>query len=511
MNLRKACRGVGIALALGCGFVATGRAQEDTARAATEKQIEAAQTAFDTAIGAVVKAASDEAKTALAKASEALTAANDAAAALDAAEPGGTTITAAADELANASFKVDNLWVAIAGMLVFMMHLGFAMVESGLCRSKNCANILFKNTLTPAIGFLTYALIGFGLMYPGDSWILGKILGFCGAGMNPSLKDITAHYGSAYTYWTDFFFQGMFAATGATIVSGAVAERIKVNAYMLFTFVFVSFVYPVVGSWGWGGGWLADLGFHDFAGSTFVHSVGGWGALAGVALLGARYGKYAPDGTVRPIMGHSMPMATIGVFLLWFGWFGFNGGSVLSAAPAQVSYVLVSTMIAASAGLVGAMLTSSFISKKPDLSITLNGCLAGLVGITAGADVMTIGSAVAIGFLAGVIVVLSVIFWDKLKLDDPVGALSVHLVCGIFGTLAVGIFPTIEGASFAFLPQLYGVLAAAALTFPAAIAIFLAVRTVIGLRVSREEELRGLDICEHNNEAYPDFQGFLVK
>lgn len=466
--------------------------------------------ALNAAIDAVGASPTAAAKATLVAAAQAY---NDAVSAEEPAEetPDSVAITVAADELADAGFKVDNLWIAIAGMLVFMMHLGFAMVESGLCRAKNCVNILFKNTLTPAIGFLTFTLIGFGLMYPGDHWVLGKFLGFSGAGVMPALKDLTPAYGANYTYWTDLFFQGMFAATGATIVSGAVAERIKVNAYLIFTVLFVMFLYPIVGSWGWGGGFLSDLGFHDFAGSTFVHSIGGWGALAGIVLLGSRYGKYTPDGRVCPIMGHNMPMATIGVFLLWFGWFGFNGGSALSAGPAQVSYVLVTTMIAASAGLVGAMITSSIRSKKPDLSITLNGCLAGLVGITAGADVMTIWSSVIIGFLAGVLVVFAVSFWDMLHLDDPVGALSVHLVCGIFGTLAVGIFPTIQHTSFHFVPQLIGVLSAAAAAFPVALLIFFVLKKTVGLRVSHDEELLGLDLSEHANEAYPDFQSFLTK
>lgn len=465
--------------------------------------------ALNAAIDAVGASPSTQAKAAL----NAASAAYQAAAAAEPAEeaPGAIAITAAADEVTDVGFKVDNLWIAIAAMLVFMMHLGFAMVESGLCRAKNCVNILFKNTLTPAIGFLTFTALGFGLMYPGDHWLLGKVVGFCGMGAAPQFKDLTAAYGASYTYWTDLFFQGMFAATCATIVSGAVAERIKVNAYLIFTVLYAMIVYPIIGSWGWGGGFLADLGFHDFAGSTFVHSVGGWGALAGVMLLGSRYGKYTPDGEARLIMGHNMPMATIGVFLLWFGWFGFNGGSALSAGPAQLSYVLITTMLAASAGLVGAMLTSSLRDGKADLSITLNGCLAGLVGVTAGADVVTIWSAIIIGLLAGVIVVFAVSFWDKLLLDDPVGALSVHLVCGVFGTLAVGIFPTIPHTSFAFLPQLLGVVAAAALAFPAALLIFFVMKKTMGLRVTHDEELLGLDLAEHSNEAYPDFQSFLTK
>ena len=255
-------------------------------------------------------------------------------------------------QAAEALFTINNIWILIGGMLVFLMHLGFATVESGLCRTKNCTNILFKNTLVPAIGFLTYAVAGFSLMYPGEAnWLIGKVFGFAGFGMgndtmalmtgtaDPAkvMAEAAAYNGGKFTYWSDFFFQGMFAATAATIVSGAVAERIKVNAFLVFTLIYVMFVYPVLGSWGWGGGWLADLGFHDFAGSTFVHSVGGWAALAGVILLGPRIGKYSGSHVIA-LPGHSMPLATIGVFCLWLGWFGFNGGSVLSADPTKISF-----------------------------------------------------------------------------------------------------------------------------------------------------------------------------
>ena len=295
----------------------------------------------------------------------------------------------------------------------------------------------------------------------------------------------------------------MFAATAATIVSGAVAERIKLNSFLVFSAVYVAFIYPWVGSWVWGGGWLSEMGFHDFAGSTLVHSVGGWAALAGIIVLGPRIGKYV-NGVVKPIPGHNMPLATIGVFLLWLGWFGFNGGSVLSADPGMVSYVLVTTCLAAAAGIIGAMMLSWIMQKKPDLSMALNGCLAGLVGITAGADVISIMGSVIVGLIAGLIVVLSVIAFDKVKIDDPVGALSVHLVCGIWGTLAVGIF----SSDFSFLTQLIGVVAYGVTCFIAAIIIFTVIKVVLGLRVSREEELKGLDIGEHGMEAYAGFQIF---
>ncbi len=408
----------------------------------------------------------------------------------------------AADSAQN--FFVNNLWVLLGGMLVFMMHLGFAAVESGLSRAKNCTNILFKNTMVPPIGFLTYAAVGFALMYPGaGNWLLGHVFGFGGFGLTPPEGDPFA-YNGAFTFWTDFFFQGMFAATSATIVSGAVAGRTKLNSFLLFTLVFVTLVYPIVGSWGWGGGWLADLNFHDFAGSTFVHAVGGWAALAGAILVGPRIGKFV-NGVARPIMGHNMPLAVIGVFLLWFGWFGFNGGSVLNADPEKISFVLVTTMFGASAGIVGAALTSSIVLKKPDLSMTLNGCLAGLVSITAGADCVSWGASILIGLIGGVVVVLSVLLVDKIRIDDPVGAVSVHLVCGVWGTLAVGIFSTVPEYTFGV--QLLGVLAGF-VSFPCALVIFWAIKKTLGLRVEEETELRGLDLDEHGAEAYAGFQIF---
>jgi Amt family ammonium transporter len=334
-------------------------------------------------------------------------------------------------------------------------------------------------------------------MYPGEAFA-GGFFGFSGFGIG-----LTAAYNPGYTYWTDFLFQGMFAATAATIVSGAVAERIKLHSFLLFATLYVSIVYPIVGMWKWGGGWLNEAGFHDFAGSTIVHSVGGWGALAGVIVLGPRIGKYI-GGQVRPIMGHSLPLATIGVFLLWFGWYGFNGGSVLSADPAVTSLVMVTTTLAAAAGVVAAMFTSSAIQHKPDLSMVLNGALAGLVGVTAGADVVSPLFAVIIGGVAGVLVVLSVIGLDRLRLDDPVGAISVHLVCGIWGTLAVGMFAPDKS----FVTQLIGVVATAVFCFGSSFLIFQIIRKTLGLRVSEAEELRGLDVDEHGMEAYAGFQIF---
>ncbi len=412
---------------------------------------------------------------------------------------------AAAEEGVSAEmFTVNNTWMMVSTFLVFIMHLGFASVESGLTRAKNTVNILFKNTSIVAIGLLTYALCGFNLMYPGD-FSLGTWFGFAGWGVATDAEGLTSAYNVGYTYWTDFLFQGMFAATAATIVSGAVAERVKLHSFLIFTAIYVGFLYPWLGSWKWGGGWLNEMGFYDFAGSTLVHSVGGWGALAGAILVGPRLGKYV-NGSVKAIMGHNMPLVTIGVFLLWLGWFGFNGGSVLSADPGLVSFTLVTTSLAAAAGIMGAMALSWIIQKKPDLSMVLNGCLAGLVGITAGADSISVLNSVIVGFIAGVLVVASVLTLDRMKIDDPVGAISVHLVCGIWGTLAVGLFSMNPDHSFKV--QLIGVVAYGIAAFTFAFALFLILKLTIGIRVDAEEELRGLDIGEHGMEAYSGFQIF---
>ncbi len=401
-------------------------------------------------------------------------------------------------------FTANNVWMMLCTGLVFIMNLGFAAVESGLSRSKNTVNILFKNTVIPILGLLTYAGWGFNLMYPGEfnGWF-----GFAGAGLSVPDGGLTTEYASGgYTYWTDFLFQGMFAATCATIVSGAVAERIKLWSFMAFSLMFVGFLYPIMGSWKWGGGWLDAAGFYDFAGSTLVHSVGGWGALMGAIILGPRIGKYGKDGKLNPLPGSSMPMAVIGVFLLWLGWFGFNGGSVLSADPAATSFVLVTTCLGAAAGGAGALIAYSLaVSPKPDLSMMLNGILAGLVGITAGADVITPLGSIIIGFIAGVIVVGSVLMFDKVKVDDPVGAVSVHLVCGIWGTVAVGIFSTNPEHSLA--TQLLGVGAYGATAALGSAAIFFLVKLTMGLRVSEEEEVEGLDSGEHGMRAYDFLAG----
>ena len=396
-----------------------------------------------------------------------------------------------------AFFTISNLWLLISAALVFIMHLGFATVESGLGQAKNTVNILFKNVFIISMGILTYALWGFNAMYPGD------FNGIFAAGswfdVEASVDMMTSEYAD-YTWYTDFIFQAMFAATAATIVSGAVAERVKLSSFMIFATVLVAFAYPITGSWQWGGGWLAERGFYDFAGSSLVHGFGGFAALACVIVLGPRAGKYV-NGQIRPILGHSMPLATIGVFLLFLGWFGFNGGSVLNADPFLVSLVFVTTALAAAAGGLGAMFTSWIFLKKPDLSMSLNGILAGLVGITAGADSIMPFWAIITGLIAGSLVVFSIIFFDKIKIDDPVGAISVHGVCGIFGTLAVALFS--DAAGFGI--QLIGTLSIGAFAFVFGLVVFGIIKVVMGVRVSPEEEAEGLDIGEHGQEAYPDF------
>ncbi len=395
-------------------------------------------------------------------------------------------------------FTTSMLWTVIAAALVFLMHLGFATLESGLCQKKNTVNILFKNVFIISIGVLTYAFFGFNTHYPGDfnGW-------FSWGGM---IGDLNADGGATWGYgglglamtgFGDFIFQAMFAATGATIVSGAVAERVKLSAFMVFAVLFVGVAYPVAGSWHWGGGVLAELGFKDFAGSTVVHAFGGFGALACVMVLGPRRGKYTENG-IKPIPAHNFPLAAIGVFLLMFGWYGFNGGSVLSAEPGALGLVFTTTTLAACAGALGAMFTSWFALKKPDLSMALNGILAGLVGITANADVVSVGSSILIGAIAGVIVVFAITFLDKSKIDDPVGAISVHGVCGIWGTLAVAIFAD----GFDFMVQLKGAVLVSVFAFIFAYVVFSILKAVMGVRVSEEEEDRGLDITEHGQEAY---------
>ena len=315
----------------------------------------------------------------------------------------------------------------------------------------------------------------------------------------------SAYADSGYTWWTDFLFQGMFAATAATIVSGAVAERIKLNSFMLFTILYVGLVYPIIGSWKWGGGFLDQWGFYDFAGSTLVHSVGGWAALIAVYLLGARIGKFSPDGKPKAIPGHNIPLAAAGVLILWLGWFGFNGGSVLSADPELTSLTLVTTCLAAAAGGISSSIVSNLLYKNFDLTMFMNGVLGGLVGITAGADQMSPMDAIFIGTIAGVIIVFGISFIDKLKLDDPVGAIAVHLICGIWGTLAVGIFGEMAGID-QFIIQLIGVGIVGAFSVVSAFIILIIIKKTIGLRVDKEEEVKGLDLSEHGMDAYADFR-----
>ncbi|WP_018341757.1 ammonium transporter [Cytophaga aurantiaca] len=415
-----------------------------------------------------------------------------------------TELAITKDTIANSSFKSNNVWMMVATALVFIMHLGFATLESGLTQAKNTTNVLFKNSIVPAIGILTHAICGFNFMYPGFiENVSMDFIGFTGWGIALPEGGETAAYNAGMTYWTDFLFQAMFAATAATIVSGAVAERIKLMSFMVFTTIFTAFIYPIIGSWKWGYGWLNTIGFQDFAGSTLVHSVGGWAALAGVILLGARHGKFE-KGMIKPIPGHNMTSAVIGTFLLWLGWFGFNGGSVLSAEPGVVSRVLVMTCLSGSAGAIAASFTIFAVNKNFDLSMVLNGILAGLVGITAGANNMGILDSVIIGLVSGSLVVGSVIMFEKLKLDDPVGALSVHLVCGIWGTAAVGLFGTKAGGE-QFITQLIGIGAVGITAFASSFIIFLIIKYTIGLRVDKEEEIFGLDESEHYMEAYPNF------
>ena len=405
-----------------------------------------------------------------------------------------------------ALFTANNVWMMICTALVFFMHLGFSFLEIGLTRQKNTINILFKNFFVITVGLLLYAIGGFNLMYPGFEEGAAGIFKFAGFGIAAPENGMTAAYADGgYTWWTDFLFQGMFAATAATIVSGAVAERIKLSSFMLFAILYVGLVYPIVGSWKWGGGFLDGLGFYDFAGSTLVHSVGGWAALIAIALLGARIGRFDKDGNPLAIPGHNLPLAAAGVLILWLGWFGFNGGSVLSADPELTSLTLVTTCLAAAAGGVSSAIFSNILYKNYDLTMFMNGVLGGLVGITAGADQMSPGDAILIGIIAGVIIVLAVALIDKVKLDDPVGAVAVHLFCGIWGTLAVGIFGEMASLNQFFI-QLAGVGIVGLFSVVCSFILLIPIKATIGLRVDKEEELKGLDLAEHGMDAYADFR-----
>ena len=398
---------------------------------------------------------------------------------------------------------IDNMWLLIAGFLVMLMQAGFALVEAGFTRSKNSANILMKNLMDFAIGSLLYWSIGFGIMY-GDS-----IAGFIGI---PNLFYTDSGFGDNYANYSDLFFQTVFCATAATIVSGAMAERTEFKAYLIFTIVISVLIYPISGHWTWGGGWLSQLGFHDFAGSTIVHSVGAWVGLAGAAMIGPRIGKYKKDGKPNAIPGHNLLLGALGVFILWFGWFGFNPGSQLAAAGTEnavaIGHIAVTTNLAAAAGAVAAMLTAWVRYKRPLLSISLNGALAGLVAITAGANVVDPAGAVAIGAMAGIILPFAVEFLDSvLKIDDPVGAISVHGISGAFGTLMVGIFSTssglLYGHGFTQLGiQAVGVVSIFAWAFGLGLILFYILKKAKILRVSKRVEEEGLDIYEHGETSY---------
>ena len=411
---------------------------------------------------------------------------------------------------------LDTLWVLITAMLVFFMNAGFAMLETGLCRAKNAVNILAKNLIVFSVSSVAFWLIGFAIMF-GDGTPFFGLSGWAlsGADNSPAMGEAYQGVFSALN-WTGvplfakFFFQLVFAATAATIVSGAVAERIKFSSFMIFSFILVAVIYPIGGHWAWGGGWLASMGFVDFAGSTVVHSIGGWAALMGVLLLGPRTGKYLPDGSMRPIPGHNMAIATLGTFILWLGWFGFNPGSTMAADPVAITTVALNTNMAAAAGGIAATLVAWLALGKPDLSMILNGTLAGLVAITAPCSVVGLGSSLLIGAIAGVLVVYAVLAFDKVKIDDPVGALSVHLVNGIWGTAAVGLFATegglfFGGGSAKLLTQLVGIGAIAVLVSACSFVAWLALKLTIGIRVSAAEEFEGLDVGEHGMEAYPGF------
>jgi Amt family ammonium transporter len=428
---------------------------------------------------------------------------------------------------------VDTLWTLFAAFLVFFMNLGFAMVESGLCRAKNTVNILAKNFIVFAISTLAFWVIGFGLMFGDGNPLLGlKGLFFAsGADNSPATGEAYAGVYSSLgwagvPFWAKFMFQLVFCGTCATIVSGAVAERIKFGSFLVFSFVITAFIYPAIGHWIWGGGWLQSLGFLDFSGSTVIHSAGGWAALAGIMVLGPRLGKYKANGQAKPIYGHNMTSATLGALVLWFGWFGFNPGSTMAANPEAISHIAMTTCMAAATGLLTSTVTSWLLQKKPDLSMIINGCLAGLVAITAPCAFVSVPSAAIIGAVAGVIVVLSVIAWDKLRIDDPVGALSVHLVNGVFGSLALGLFGDkalaakigtgslvsdglFLGGGLAQLGvQALGVLAVGGTVFALSLATWLVVKAIMGVRVTKDEELAGLDVGEHGMEAYSGFQIF---
>ncbi len=394
----------------------------------------------------------------------------------------------------------------ICGALVMFMAAGFAMLEAGLVRSKNVATILLKNIALYSLAGILFYLVGYALMYPADAWIGGiEVLGFMKGGAPYNPGDLSApDLATGYSASSDWFFQMVFVATAASVVSGTIAERTKLWSFMIFVVVLTGIIYPIQGSWTWGKGWLADMGFSDFAGSTIVHSVGGWAALVGALMVGPRLGKFSGR-KINALPGHSMPLATLGTFILWLGWFGFNGGSQLAlgsgANATAMSVVFVNTNMAAAAGVVAAMITAQLWFGKVDLTMALNGALAGLVSITAGPDVSTPLLAMIIGGIGGALCVASVIVVERLRIDDVVGAISVHLVCGIWGTLAVGIF----NPSVALHVQAIGIVAIGAFVSAASWVTWTAINAIVGLRVSPEEETSGLDEAEIGLQAYPEF------
>ncbi len=430
------------------------------------------------------------------------------------------------DQLGSSKVAMDTAWTLLTAFLVFFMNLGFAMVESGFCRAKNAVTILAKNFIVFAISSLAFLILGFGIMFGDGTPFFGTqgIWFVVGADNSPAMADAYKGVYSALNWtgtplWTKFFFQLVFAGTAATIVSGAVAERIKFGAFYLFSFAMVGIIYPVVGHWIWGGGWLAKLGMFDFAGSTQVHSIGGWAALVGAVMLGPRIGKYGKDGKVTPIPGHNIALATLGTFVLWFGWFGFNPGSTMAADWNAIGRIAVTTNTAAAGGAVAASIMAWIFLGKPDLSMILNGSLAGLVAITAPCAFVSVPSSLIIGLIAGILVVVSVLFFDRIKVDDPVGAISVHLVNGAFGTLALGLFAedqfmpgtTGSGLFFGgglklFLAQLTGVVAVGVFVVVSSWIFWSIIKASVGLRVPPDEEIEGLDVGEHGMTAYPDFQ-----
>lgn len=401
------------------------------------------------------------------------------------------------------SYILNTFSFLIMGILVMWMAAGFGMLESGLVRSKNVATICLKNISLFGIAGILYYLVGYNLMYAG---VDGGFMGSFGLWGADDAAALAGDYSAGYAAGSDWFFQMVFCGAACSVVSGCVAERIKIWSFLAFCVVLTGVIYPIQGSWGWGGGWLSEMGFVDFAGSTIVHSVGGWAALTGAIILGARKGKYGKNGRVNPMPGSNIPMATLGTFILWMGWYGFNGGSVLAlgdaASAITMSNVIVNTNLAACGGMIAAMALVQILYKKVDVTMALNGALAGLVSITAGPDTPSLGAAVLIGAVGGVLVVLAVPFFDKLKIDDVVGALSVHLVGGIWGTMAV---PFTNGEA-SFLTQFIGVAATGAFVVATTAVVWLVLKYTVGIRCSEEDEYRGLDIAEIGMEAYPDFQ-----